>query len=79
MKLLITEKMIAIVGSAVVVAITIAIIVAMILDPLIGIGAQGLKVIMIWAEELQLLINARDLILVKLIHFKDVENRYGSK
>jgi len=39
MKLLITEKMIAIVGSAVVVAITIAIIVAMILDPLIGIGA----------------------------------------
>jgi len=39
MKLLITEKMIAIVGSAVVVAVTIGIIVAMILDPLIGIGA----------------------------------------
>ncbi len=40
MRLLLTEKMIAIVGSAVVIAITIAIIVAMILDPQIGIGAK---------------------------------------
>jgi len=39
LRFLLTERMIAIIGSAVVVAITIAIIVAMILDPQIGIGS----------------------------------------